>query len=209
MKKKKPAIQDLILLRYREDGHVRFELPEELCGEDAAGDLERRLGKLNGIRRVVVYRRNRKLSIRYLETVCSFLDVARHLYDCAPRVLRAARRAGGRKPPERPPSDLKQKVLGLSAVKSAREKLQEVKETVQALAILARTKLGKDSATPMTTEKTVLNFLNDLVAFYLIKLHWQRITGEWLRRPFFYRYQWLAAVYLVFLMVRYRKLAGK
>ena len=200
----KSAIQDRILLRYRDEGHARFDLPEELCEQSTAADLERRVGALEGIRRVVVYRRSRKLSIRYLEATCGFLDVARHLHACAPKAAGTGRTRRS-KETQAPSPSLRSRILGLAAVKAAREKYRELKETAHSVGILARAHMGKDPSAPLATEKDVLVFLNDLVAFYLIKLHWHQITTEWLRRPFAYRYQWLTALYLVFMMVRFRK----
>ena len=56
------------------------------------------------------------------------------------------------------------------------------------------------------SEKAVINFLNDLVAFYLVRVHWDLITQRWLREPLRFRNAWLTVFYLVFLLVRYRKL---
>ena len=55
------------------------------------------------------------------------------------------------------------------------------------------------------TEKAIINFLNDLVAFYLVKVHWELISQRWLKSPAKHADAWLAAFYLVFLLVRYRK----
>jgi hypothetical protein len=55
------------------------------------------------------------------------------------------------------------------------------------------------------TEQAIINFLNDLLAFYLIRVHWDLITQRWLREPLKFRYAWLTIFYLVFLLVRYRK----
>jgi hypothetical protein len=204
MRSNRPAIQDRILLRYRGEGHVRFDLPAELCEEEAAAKLEYDVRQLEGVRRVVVYRRSRKVSIRYLESICGFLDVARRLHACAPKAVLARQAPPMEKKGSRPDT-LKRRILRSSAMKAATAKYQEIKETAQSLAILARAHLGKDQSAPLATEKDFFVFLNDLVAFYLIKLHWRQITTEWLLRPFAYRYQWLAALYLVFMMVRYRK----
>ena len=54
-------------------------------------------------------------------------------------------------------------------------------------------------------EKAIINFLNDLLAFYLIRVHWDLITQRWLREPLKFRYAWLTIFYPVFLLVRYRK----
>jgi hypothetical protein len=55
------------------------------------------------------------------------------------------------------------------------------------------------------TEKAVTNFFNDIVAFYLIKVHWDLITKRWLQNPLANSNAWLTTFYLVFLLVRYRK----
>jgi hypothetical protein len=56
-----------------------------------------------------------------------------------------------------------------------------------------------------TTEKAVTNFFNDIVAFYLIKVHWELIVNRWIKDPVKYGNAWLTVFYLVFLLVRYRK----
>ncbi len=59
------------------------------------------------------------------------------------------------------------------------------------------------------TEKAITNFLNDIVAFYLIKAHWDLITKRWLKDPVKYGNAWLTIFYLVFLLVRYRKIVTR
>ncbi len=56
------------------------------------------------------------------------------------------------------------------------------------------------------TEKAIIGFLNDLIAFYLIKVHWELITKRWMRNPVAHADAWLAIFYLIYLLVRYRKL---
>jgi hypothetical protein len=55
------------------------------------------------------------------------------------------------------------------------------------------------------TEKAAINFLNDLVAFYLVKVHWELISQRWLKNPVKHADAWLTVFYLMFLLVRYRK----
>jgi hypothetical protein len=55
------------------------------------------------------------------------------------------------------------------------------------------------------TEKAIINFLNDLVAFYLVKVHWELISQRWLKDPVKNANAWLTVFYLMFLLVRYRK----
>ena len=59
------------------------------------------------------------------------------------------------------------------------------------------------------TERAAINFLNDILAFYLIKVHWDLITRRWLKEPLKFANAWLTVFYLVFLLVRYRKQAPK
>jgi hypothetical protein len=203
-------IRDRIYLRHRGAGHVRFDLPEELCDPSAAQALKQRLGRTEGIYRIVVYPSSRKLSVRYQETVCGFRDVALALYAAAPVALRDAARAV-RSPTtaQPPPESLKQKLLAHPVVAGLHERYTRAKQTVTAMTALARQRLSTQQATPMTNEKLAINFLNDLVAFYLIKVHWSRITSQWLRAPWTYRYQWLTLSYLTFLLIRYRKSGPK
>ena len=55
------------------------------------------------------------------------------------------------------------------------------------------------------TEKAIINFFNDMVAFYLIKAHWDLITKRWLKEPLAHSSAWMTTFYLIFLLVRYRK----
>ncbi|MEY2631846.1 MAG: hypothetical protein RIR00_500 [Pseudomonadota bacterium] len=55
------------------------------------------------------------------------------------------------------------------------------------------------------TEKALTNFANDVLAFYLIKVHWDLISRRWLQQPLAHSQAWLSVFYLVFLLVRYRK----
>ena len=199
------TLQDSVILRYRRDDHVRFELPAVLCSEWAAKRLEHRLGEREGVYRVIVYRRYNKLSIRYLDDVCGFQDLALMLNEVITEISRELEqpKVKAQKVPER--KTFKDRFLELPLVQQAKAKYQHGKAMFEGASTVIRAKLGKPSGPPMSTEKLAINFLNDLVSFYLIKLHWERITKEWLKEPLKYRYQWLTAFYLVFLMVRYRK----
>ena len=55
------------------------------------------------------------------------------------------------------------------------------------------------------SETSVINFLNDITAFYLVKAHWELITKKWLKQPALYSNAWLTTFYLIFLLIRYRK----
>ena len=50
------SIQKKITVRYREDGHVRFEIPDQLCDELAATTLTSKILNLEGVYRVKLFR---------------------------------------------------------------------------------------------------------------------------------------------------------
>lgn len=198
-------LRNAVLLRYHRDGHVRFELPELLCTKNLAELLERQLIKREGLYRVTLYRRYRKLSIRYLDTVCDLQDVALYLDDALAEIHQQLQQGKAQSEETQQTKGLKDRLLDLPFVQRAKEKYQHARATARVLSVVVRERLGKPSGPPLSTERLAINFLNDMVSFYLIKLHWKRITQEWLRQPWAYRYQWLTVFYLVFLLVRYRK----
>lgn len=57
----------------------------------------------------------------------------------------------------------------------------------------------------LLNEKAVINFANDIVAFYLIRIHWNLITQQWIKSPLRHADAWLTVFYFTFLLVRYRK----
>jgi hypothetical protein len=214
MSKKKTPLQDQIVLRYRADGHIRFQIPEPLCTEEAAELLEELTGKLEGVYRVIVYRSQGKLSIRYIDTACSFQDVAKHLYKVVDVLAKNSRfkSAKSRSRKESPQGEklgFKERIANQPWVKWAKDQYHFANSVFQGATAVTRKRLGLPAAPPVSTERMVINFLNDLASFYLIKLHWNKITGLWLKHPIKYRYQWLTAFYLIFLLVRYRKATRK
>jgi copper chaperone CopZ len=52
------------------------------------------------------------------------------------------------------------------------------------------------------TEKASINFLNDVLMFYLIKIHWDLITKRWMKEPLKHADAWLTTLYLIFLLIR-------
>jgi hypothetical protein len=85
-----------------------------------------------------------------------------------------------------------------------RAKLQELRETAEAMKIMLRRFTGSDPANPDLQPRWIKEFLNDLVMLYLIKYHWHHITTEWLPRPWTHRYEWAATLYLIYLSVQAR-----
>jgi hypothetical protein len=76
---------------------------------------------------------------------------------------------------------------------------------VQAAKILTKVGLKKNKALIDDPEKAVIDFLNDVLVLFLIRLHWDRITKEWIPNPFKYRNEWMALFYMLFLLMRSRK----
>ena len=87
----------------------------------------------------------------------------------------------------------------------ASEKYTDAKETVQAAKIVTKLGIRKPKSFINNPEKAVINFLNDILVLYLIKLHWTRITQEWIPRPWAFRTQWTAVFYLFYLLMRSRR----
>lgn len=205
-KKRKSAsreLQERIFVRYRGDGHVRFQIPDDLCSPAAGAALESGLGATEGIYRVIVYQRAGKLSVRYMETVLDFREVALALAGVLDAL--ADKLPLGEMPIEEKTSSFRERFSDLGPVRHIRSRYEDLKEKARMAGTFAAVRSGLPIKVNIDVEQTTINFLNDLVAFYLIKVHWTQITQLWLRQPIKYRYPLLTMIYLVFLMVRYRK----
>lgn len=204
------ALARQVVVRYRGDGHVRFALPATLCEEPHADALEESLRELVGVYRVTLYRSQRKLSVLYDRHACSLHDVARRLHGALTAPAAQMQR-------EEAAATLAQKLRvtrPLQWLKDKRDQTQAkftgLKTKAQLLSRFAALQIQHQ---PMLqnvfSEKAAINFFNDIVVFYLIKVHWEMITQKWLKQPFKFRNAWLSTFYLVFLLVRYRKQAAK
>ena len=201
------SIAQHVLLRYQADGHLRFDIPAELCEPDAAAALVDGLSAEEGIYRVDLQPRARKLSIRYLDTVCRFADVARRLHALIGSLPQSPVRSTARQLVPQPAG----RELAIASVPAAQrlrlwltEKLQEARETLTAMNILIRRSLVSASAAVSHQPRWIKEFMNDLLMLYLIKLHWHHIITEWLPRPWTHRYEWAATIYLIYLSVQAR-----
>lgn len=205
---KAPLLSE-VRLRYQGPGHLRFQLPQALCGEPLALYLERGLQQLKGVRRVGVWRRQGKLSIFYLDTLCDPHQVVRKLAQLIKLLLDHGlltpegepippgigrrfkdgfRRWGS-------PEALKARWQGWrSQTHSAKAMLDAQWRSNPALRLLGD-----------NPEKALVGFINDTVTFYLIKVHWDLILGKWLKSPLKHKYEWLTVFYFVYLLVRSRK----
>lgn len=235
------ALARRMVVRHKEAGHLRLELPAELCGPLRAAAIEDALRRVDGVYRVILERYNRKLSVRYDPLQCGQGEVV--------RALRYALDAL----PDEAAVDSAAATAATATTTGATAAIAANADPVQTLIALGRAVQGgvrslaaqvgrglagnadapgqEAPATPAAstastapaappgslqarlqplvagalTEKAAINFLNDLVAFYLIKVHWDLITKRWIKAPLAHADAWGAAFYLVFLMVRFRK----
>lgn len=189
-----------IVVQHREPGFLRLELPDALCVPALSAALEQGLTATAGIASATVDAGWKRISIRYDAQVLRTAEVARVLFGlladlpcaAAPAVAETALPAGP----------------GFSLEQGFQPWLDKLKamilpaEPAPAGSLQARFQPIVESA---LTEKAITNFFNDIVAFYLIKAHWELITKRWLQQPLANSNAWLTTFYLVFLLVRYRK----
>jgi hypothetical protein len=194
-----------IIVRYRAEGHVRFQLPKALCVPATAERLATGLHRIEGVYRVDLSPRQRKLSVRFIEYICDFRTLALALHGL---VEAAASAEPGTVPElrgESLPAVLRNRLSAMRPVGWVRAKLREARETVTAMGILARRQDIRQRARSLVSEDTVILVLNDVLVFYLIKLHWRLIARDWVRQPWRYRYEWLAVSYMIYLLLRSRR----
>lgn len=195
-----------IIVRHREAGYLRLELPGEICHAAAATAIDAALRQVGGVYRVNVYGAQRRLAVSFDSHVCGAADVARALRACLGTLPEAQVAAAAAAPAS---------AEGLSralqdAARQARRAFGRLREQIDGLR-RSRAAPGSLQARlqPMLanalTEKAIINFLNDLVAFYLVKVHWELISQRWLKEPVKNANAWLTVFYLMFLLVRYRK----
>lgn len=207
------ALARRIVVRHREAGYLRLELPAEICHAAAIAAIEQGLRQVTGVYRVTAYPADSRLSIRYDAHVCGVADVARGLRALLGQLPVPEATASTAPPALVPPGlspllrDVGARVRGvLGGLRAQVEHMRNPAATGSAGSL--QSKLQPIVANALT-EKAVINFLNDLVAFYLIKTHWELISQRWLKDPVKYANAWLTVFYLVFLLVRYRKSIAK
>ncbi|CAA7617903.1 conserved hypothetical protein [Candidatus Terasakiella magnetica] len=204
------ALWQTMTVRHRSAGHVRFDLPEPLRTHEAALVLQDGLGRIEGVYRVHVFVGAGKLSIRYMDDVCNLAAIAKALavlvadavdMDVVPPPPPVPATTGG----EAPSPGWLDRLKASGPIRAVRQRYDDLKAKVDVVSRIVAIKTGKPAPSGVDVQEWVIHFLNDLVAFYLIRQHWDRIIGQWLPRPWAHRYQWMTVVYLTFLLVRYRK----
>ncbi|MGR8940696.1 MAG: hypothetical protein ACU83V_12990 [Gammaproteobacteria bacterium] len=166
--------------------------------------MTERLLAVDGVYRVRVYRSQKKLAIRYLETVHDFQSLCKLLFQIVDEVEQEALAEAKPKAVQLAKQRVKTRFKNLKVFRWFGNKYEDAKETLQAAKIVTKglAKPGKFFKDP---EKMAIDFLNDILVLFLIRLHWDHITKEWIPRPFKYRYEWMAVFYMIYLLMRSRR----
>ncbi len=186
-----------IAVLYRGPGFLRLGLPDELCRPEVAQAIARGLAATPGAAAATVDPDGRRVSIRFEASTVSAGQVARALF-----ALVAGLPAAGESPDESSAQPQASFANGLQPVLDRLKAMLTPATPPAEGSLQARFQPLVESA---LTEKAITNFFNDIVAFYLIKTHWDLITKRWLQNPVAHSNAWLTVFYLVFLLVRYRK----
>ena len=198
------SIQREIILRYRSDGHVRFQLPAKLCQKNAAFLLQQAIEKIEGVYHARIFRRQGKLAIHFSHQICSFATVAKQLFEIIEDLKKQGHLNKKELPKQTITQSLRGKIQNLRVSEWTKEKYTDTKDTAKAVGILARLGFKNKSGILKDPEKTMVNFFNDILVLYLIKTHWHVITQHWIVKPFRHRYEWMTVFYLMYLLVRSR-----
>ena len=201
------AIQKEFIVRYRSEGHVRFQIPLRATQAEIAQHITDKIGGIGGVYEVRVFRNAKKLVIRYHEAVCPFIELAKQLYT----ELAELEQQGWFAPQALVDVSIKSRLSLKDRLKASRvnrwfnSKITAAKETAQAAKILGKLGSKGPKALIKDPEKAITDFLTDILVMYLIKIHWTRITQQWLVKPIVHRYEWMATFYMFYLLVRSRR----
>ncbi|MEI6745512.1 MAG: hypothetical protein WCL34_06080, partial [Methylococcaceae bacterium] len=190
------SIQKQCVLRHRAEGHVRFQLPAELCHHEVSENVAAKIKAIDGVYRVNFYARQGKVSIRFQETVCDFTQLVKQLFE----LFSELEKSGAliiqteKKPTamSKFTAKVSEKADKFAVTRWLKTKTIEAKETLQAAKIITKLAIKKPNALIKDPEKAIIDFLNDILVLFLIRLHWDHITKLWLLNPFKFRYEWLA-----------------
>ncbi len=200
------SIQKQITLRYRSDGHLRFQLPDALCLKPIADIITAKVLEIEGVYRVSLFRGQKKISIRFNEAACDSASLVKQFSGLIDDLDRHYDLSSER-PAEQPSKTqvVKQRVAETKWLKWIKTQYSDAKETVQAAKTLTKLGLKKPKALVKDPEKAIIDFFNDVLVLYLIRIHWTRITQEWIPHPWVHRYHWSAVFYLFYLLMRSRR----
>ena len=209
------------------DDYLRLALPAAFANPGSAQVIESTLLRLPGVRSAVLDQRRARLSVHFDQIACGHRQLALVLKGVLDEALAAARQAppqaesapAGGAPLDAPlDARLEQwRSRAMQWLRYANEKALAASHAMQAQ--LIRPQSGAAPVAPagnvtpwrrvfnpaLFNERSAINFANDIVAFYLIRVHWNQITKHWLPFPLRHADAWLTVFYLTFLLVRYRK----
>jgi hypothetical protein len=184
----------------REAGYLRLRLPAAWRSKAVGAALESGLGALAGVQRVTWLTAEGKLAVRFDPRALTHADVARRVRSLLADLPQPEAAAA-------PAAEFHAMQPTPTAAESAMpspalaERLGDLREKL----VAAAPERFRPMVESATTEKAVTNFFNDIVAFYLIRVHWDLIVNRWIKDPVKYGNAWLTVFYLVYLLVRYRK----
>lgn len=207
-----------VLVLHKSAGHVRFALPEALANPGSAAVIKAALLRIPGVRLVQVDAGTGKLGVHYDPIACSLPQLALVLKGSLEDAAAAARSAAAGAPPASGIGGIGQQLVrGVRQAETLARRFVQRTQAQLAPTQPADTGEVPDKLAPLRrafdpallNEKAVINFANDIVAFYLIRVHWNLITQHWLKSPLRHADVWLTVFYLTFLLVRYRKAAPR
>jgi hypothetical protein len=182
-----------ITVRYRSNGHLRFDVPSRFLKGKNGLALRKGLERVQGVYRVNLDPRG-KLSIRFFDDLCDVTTVAHALDKTLSEIER--------NPPSAQALSIADELHDSAWIQRL---FGESKETLSAARIIFSRLLNRGENVSGESPKLVVDFFTDVLVLWLIKSHWHLIMDHWLKRPWTYRYQWSAAVYMIFLLVRSKK----
>jgi hypothetical protein len=212
-----PSVNPLsrqLLVLHKSAGHVRFALPATLANPGSAAVIEAALLRIAGVRLVRIDVDTGKMGVHYDPIACSLRQLALVLKGSLDAAAAAAQPAAPGKPAMPGVGELGQQLArGLKQAETlARGFLRSLQTQPVAPQATAKTAnpgklapLRRAFNPSLLNERSVVNFANDIVAFYLIRVHWNLITQHWIKAPLQHGSAWLTVFYLTFLLVRYRK----
>jgi hypothetical protein len=177
-----------IVVRHKEPGHLRLELPPRLVETAARNHIDAGLRECAGVYRVTFETEGRRLSIHFDPGQCTLGDVGRRLRSLLDDLPPADEPSAAAPAPA--PGD---ELFGQARKWAERFMGGTLKSRIEPIMKGA------------LTEKASINFLNDVLMFYLVKVHWDLITKRWMKDPVKHADAWLTTFYLIFLLIRYRK----
>ncbi len=207
------SISRQVLVLHKSAGHVRFALPATLANPGSAAVIEAALLRIPGVRLVRIDPATGKMGVHYDPIACNLRQLALVLKGSLDAATAAAQPAASGAPSSGVGEIGQQLARGAKQAETLARRLLQRTQAQFAPPQPADTGETPGKLTPLRrafdpallNEKAVINFANDIVAFYLIRIHWNLITQHWIKSPLRHADAWLTVFYLTFLLVRYRK----